>query len=337
MRKSLLYLFLGAILLCGYLFRYTYTTETPEAPIGEMLQETATPQYLNSRIKSALEHRQIGDAKLYIDLAHYLDTPVDPALIEAYQATQTPLAKAIRNTKAFGKGFFTGKGTNGIELGGSIVSDFTVVGDVRDIYREGSRYLKGESYDKFLLNISLIGLAVTASTYASLGAAAPIRTGASVIKNGYRSGKLTKGFAKIVEKRLAKSVDKKRLKQIDFRSIDGIKSAGKTLSKSIDPKPLRSLFGKLDTIKKNTSLGDTIHLLKYVDNEKELAKVVKLSGKYKKETRGILKVLGKSALRSGKSVVKLTAKFLANLAGLLLSLAGFAVTVWQLSRLKRQK
>ncbi len=337
MRKSLLYLFLGAILFLSYLFRYTYTTETIEPPIEKMLRQVATPQYLNSKIRSALDHRQISDAKLYIDLAYYLHTPVDPALLEAYQKTQTPLAKAIRNTKAFGKGFFAGETTNGVELGGSIASDFTVIGDIRDIYKEGSRYLKGESYDKFLLNISLIGLTITASTYATLGVAAPIRTGASVIKNGYKSGKLTKGFAKIVEKRLAKSVDKKRLKQIDFGSVDGIKSAGKTLFKSIDTKPLRSLFGKLDTIKKNTSLGDTIHLLKYVENEKELAKVVKLSGKYKKETRGILKVLGKSALRGGKTVVKLTAKFLANLVGLLLSLAGFATTLWQLYRPRRQR
>lgn len=336
MRKITISLLLGAVVLFGYLLRYTYGTETREFPIEEMLRKVATPQYLNSRIKSALDLHQSDEAKLYIDLADHLNTAIDPALLKAYQKTQTPLAKAIKNTKAFGKGFFTGKSTNGIELGGSIASDFTVVGDIRDIYREGSRYLKGESYDTFLLNISLVGLAITASTYVSLGAAAPIRTGASVIKNSYRSGKLTKGFTKLVERRLAKSVDKEALKQIDFSSVAGIKSAGKVISRSIDPKPVQSLFAKLNTIKKNTSLGDTVHLLKYVDNEKELAKVAKLSSRYKKETRGILKVLGKGALRSGKTVVKWSLKLIANLAGLLLSLTGLFVTVWSLYRLKRR-
>ena len=73
---------------------------------------------------------------------------------------------------------------------------------------------------------------------------------------------------------------------------------------------------------------DTISLLKYVDTPKELKQIGKISKTYKVNTTGVMKVLGKGALRVGKSVIKITAKLIWGVLGLLGSLLGFFLMLW---------
>ena len=335
LKKIIALLFLISAIFFGWTFRYTYATKVQEPDIEKELKQVATQKYLNQKIKEALQEDRVDDAKTYIDLANFEKIPLDKELLSQLEEKETPIASALRGVKDFASGFISGKSENGASLGGSVVSDFTVVGDLRDTYKEGSKYLAGESYDKFLLNISLIGIAITASAYVSFGATAPVKTGEAVIKSAYKSGKLTKGFTKVLDKKLAQSVDLKLLKKADFSSISKMKSSAKSIVKSINPKPLKGLLKELNTIKKNTSFSDSIKLLKYADNEKDLVKIAKVSAKYKKHTAGIFKVLGKRVLRAGKVVVKYTAKFILNIVGFLLSVIGFFVSLFVGAVIKR--
>jgi len=321
MLRSLI--FIIAIVLFGWAFKYTYQKELKEPNIDLELKQKATKDYLNSKIKEALANENIDDAKVYLNLAKYLKVPIDKELIAKIEKEDEPLESTLRGVKDFASGFVSGKSTNGASLGGSVVSDFTVVGDLRDVYKEGSKYLSGEKYNEFLLDISLIGLAITASTYISFGASAPVKTGEAILKSAYKSGKLTKGFIKILDSKLAKSVDLKLLKKVDFSSFGKMEKTTKAVLKSINPKPLKALLKTLGKIEKKTSISDTVKLLKYVKSEKDLSKVAKISSKYGKNTLGVFKVLGKNVLRAGKLVIKWTAKLLLNIAGFILSILGF--------------
>ena len=332
MRNFLVILFLIAAIFFGWSFKYTYSTKLQEPNIDKELKKVATKSYLESKIKNALKSENLDEAQSYISLAKYLNIKIDKELLNKYQNQQKPIAKAIRSVKDFAKGFISGKSSNSASLSGSVVSDFTIVGDLRDTYIEGSKYLNSEPYDKFLLNISLIGLAITASTYASFGATAPVKTGVSIIKSGYKSGKLSKGFIKILDKKLSKSVNLKLLKKADFSSFAKMKQSSKIIAKSINPKPLEALLKQLSILQKNSSFSDSVKLLKYVKNEKDLAKLVKLSNKYKKGTLAVFKILGKKALRAGKVVVKYTTKFVLNIAGFILSVLGFLVSLYILTK-----
>ncbi len=330
MRRVVALIFLIAALFFAWSFRYTYTTKVEKPNIDKMLKERVTKESLNQKIKEALDSEKIDDAESYIELAHYLHLPINKELLQEYKEQQRPIANAMRSVKEFASGFITGKSESGASLGGSVVSDFTVVGDLRDSYKEGSKYLANEPYDKFLLNISLVGLAITASTYATFGATAPVKTGEAVIKSAYKSGKLTKGFTKVLDKKLAQSVDLNLLKQVDFSSFAKMRKSTKAVVKSINPKPLKGLLKELNLIKKNTSLSDSVKLLKYVEREKDLAKITKISAKYKKGTVGVFKLLGKRVLRAGKVVLKYTTKFVMSIIGFVLSIVGFFMTLFSL-------
>ena len=328
MRTSIVLIFLLSAIFFGWAFKYNYTTKVQEPNIDAELKQVATKEYLEQKIEESLKQDNIDNAKSYIGLASYLNIPIKNELKVKVEKQETPIASTIRKAKEFASGFITGKSESGASLGGSVASDFTVVGDLRDIYKEGSKYLQGQDYDKFLLNISLIGLAITASTYVSFGATAPIKTGEAVVKTAYKSGKLTKGFIKILDKKFSKSVDSKSVKNLDFSSFPKFKNSSKAVVNSINPKPFKILFKQLNKIKNNTSYIDSVKLLKYVKGEKDLAKIVKLSGKYKDNTVGVFKVLGKRVLRTGKVVVKYTSKFILNIVGFLLSLFGFFIALF---------
>jgi len=165
----------------------------------------------------------------------------------------------------------------------------------------------------------LLGIGLSASQLLSAGASTPLKVGASVMKVAKKSGKLTKPFMKTLTKKLNKSVDTKVLKSLNIKRILHLQESIKIISKAINTAPLKALFKEVSKIKKYTSTVDTISLMKYVDTPKHLKHIAKLSKRYKSNTKAVMKVLGKGALKSGKSIVKYTSKLIAGLLGFLFS------------------
>jgi hypothetical protein len=81
---------------------------------------------------------------------------------------------------------------------------------------------------------------------------------------------------------------------------------------------LSRLGDQANNIRKATSTADTVHLLKYVGSGQDLAKVEKLALKHGVHSRGIMTVLGKSALR-GVKVLKKTLELMLSLLALIIS------------------
>ena len=92
-------------------------------------------------------------------------------------------------------------------LAGTALGDLFVFGDIRDAVREGSRYAHGETYDELVLGLACVGIALTAGTYASFGAATPARVGLSVVKAARKTGKLGGPMAAWVGRSLREVVD----------------------------------------------------------------------------------------------------------------------------------
>ena len=273
-----------------------------EKNIDTLLHNKVDKAFLEKSITKSLQNQNYEEAKRYISLANFLHISLPAKLLQDVEELNSFSYKV----KRFSSGFFSGKASDDVSLVGAVSSDFTIVGDLRDLSVEGEKYLENKPYDKFLLGISGVGVALGISTIATMGASSPLKATTSVLKVAKKSGKLTKSFTKVLEKKLAKSYDKRVLKSVNWSDVRSIKRAVKT----IDTKPLQAILKQLQKIRKNSSLGDTIALMKYVDDEKDLQKVVKISQKYKKNTRVILKILGKGVLKGSKKVLKLADKAL---------------------------
>ena len=287
--------------------------------INQELKKSVNKEYIERSIIDALNKREFEEARSFVELASKLNIPINPELSKKIEAKESSIDEYLNKTKDFFNGFLSGKSNNSATLAGSVASDFTVVGDVRDIYKEGGAYLEHKPYDRFILSLSVIGLGLSATTIATLGSTALPKVGISILKSAKRSKALTKSFSKVVGKKLEQSVDLKVLKNIDFGSLKSIENSSKAFAKSINLKPIKALLKDINQIKKNTSTVQSIKILKYIDNEKELAKAVKLSSRYKKGSLAMFKTMGKGAFRSFKFVVKKSALYLPILIGLILS------------------
>lgn len=281
-----------------------------EPNIKALLETKLQKGELDKRILQALKQNRYDEAQGYIRLAKTFNIDLNETTKQAFAKQSTTTKKLVRGAKNFIGGFFSGKGESGTAIAGAVTSDFTLYGDLRDIYREGSHYLANESYDRFILAISMVGVALSATTVITLGSSGALKGAASVLKLAKREKYLTKGFSRVLEQRLAKSVDTKALKSIHFRSIDEIKKSSRVIAKSVHLKPLKPLLKDIHTIQKNSSVADSLKLLKYVDNTKELKAVAKLTKRYKGATVGIFKLLGKRAIRLVKGSIKWSSKLL---------------------------
>lgn len=299
--------------------------ENKEQNLTQALQKKVIPGYLDQHILTAIEDERFDDVVMYENLAKLLGQTLSPLTISQIEAHSGTIETSWRNIKAFTSGFVNGEATNGVELSGSIASDLTLYGDIRDAKKEGSLYLDDQPYDAFILNISLVGIGLSASQLLSAGVSTPLKVGASVIKAAKKSGKLTKPFSKILSDKLSKTVDTKMLKTLDTHSLFKLEETTNTIAKSVDIKPMETLFNDISMIKQNTSLTDTIELMKYVDTPKVLKHIGKISSQYKANTKGVMKVLGKNALRAGKSVIKWSMSFIYKFVGLVLSFLGFII------------
>jgi hypothetical protein len=94
-----------------------------------------------------------------------------------------------------------------VGLAGTAVGDLSVLGDIRDAAREGVHYATGEPTDELVLGLAGVGMAVTAGTYASRGAAAPARVGLTLVKAARKAGWLSSHLASWVNRSVREVVD----------------------------------------------------------------------------------------------------------------------------------
>ncbi len=146
-------------------------------------------------IRAALAAGDTDLAQSFLDLAADRAVSVDPALAERLQQASAQQATLSGRAGRFVHGLWTGEPSDLASLAGTAVGDLFVFGDIRDAAREGTRYLMGEHADPWIFGLAGVGLAITAATYVSAGAAAPERVGLSIFKAARRTGRLNPALA----------------------------------------------------------------------------------------------------------------------------------------------
>lgn len=326
--KSKVFLILTLILTLGLLWgmNKSLVHEDIEFDIDETLKkEVSTEGYFDKKILASIKNENFDDVEMYEGLAKFLKIDLAETTKDEISKHNDFFSKSLRNTKEFSSGFWNGKGESAIGISGSMLSDMTVVGDLRDLSTEGIKLVNDENYDKVVLSIATIGVGLSASQLLSGGTSTPLKVGASVIKVAKKTGKISKSFLEVISSKLAKAVDIKMLKTIDFSSIASIKKAKSTIGKSLKLDGVSKLFGNINKVKKNTSVFDTVSILKYVDNEKELAKAVTITKKYKKNSKAVFKILGKTVFKGATRVVKYTSKFMTQFILAIFSFLSFVI------------
>lgn len=296
--------------------------------IGAMLLQQVSSEDVAQHVQTAIERENPDDARMYLSLAHTFGYQVDAQRYEAaITALEQPWVQTQRNVKQFTSGFLEGEAESGAGVAGAIAADFTVVGDVRDLYEQYQLYEQGRETNALITTLAGVGVGLTAATVLSSGAASPAKAGTSTMKMAVRSGRITPRFQAVLLRQgqavfdhkafLAAMRGEKRLVKVRRAALQAYKPAA--------VRALKTTAGQVNDIRKATSLGDTVRLLRYVDNGDDLRRLQKVSLKYGAQTKGVMKLLGKAAIGTTR-VLRKSLEWFVSLAASVLSLLAMLVT-----------
>jgi hypothetical protein len=251
-------------------------------------------------IEAALRDDDLDLAESFIELARARGVPVAPDLLARVTAATRAAASATAKAGSFARGLVTGEPDDLVSLAGTVAGDLFVFGDIRDAVREGGRWAAGQEPDHLILGLSAVGIAVTAGTYASLGAAAPARAGLTAVKAARKTGVLGARMAESLSRSLRGTVDRTALqKAMATASLTKPALAVRAVREAVKIEKADDLFrltrdiGRVQTRAGTRAAVDGLRL---ADNPREMARVAKVAEKQGGKTRAVMKVLGRGAI-----------------------------------------
>ena len=281
----------------------------PAAVADRMLDEKFNAGVAARGIDEALAGNDADLARSFVELADDRHVAVEPERRKKVEAAVAEAASATTAMKSFAYGFVSGEPTDATSFVGTALGDLFVFGDIRDAVREGGRLAMGEQADELVLGLACVGLAITAGTYATVGAGAPARVGLTLAKAARKTGRLSGRLAGSVGRMLRGVVDWAALK----KAITGVSVAEPVLAiRAVRDAVKIERAGKLvdlarDVGKVEAKAGTQAALdgLKLAETPAEMSRVARLAEKAGGKTRAILKVGGRTAIMLGGVVFSL--------------------------------
>jgi hypothetical protein len=220
-------------------------------------------------IQAALAAGDFDLAQSFIALAADRGVTVDPALLAQVKDAQAKAGSVSGVAGRFMHGLWTGEPTDAASLAGTAVGDLFVFGDIRDAAREGTRYLTGQKADPWILGLAGVGIAITAGTYATLGAGAPARVGLTLVKAARRTGRLNP----VLAVRVARDVVK-------------VEEAG----------GLAELVGNVGRVETKAGTQAALDALAVAEGPEDVSRLSRLAAAKGTKMRAIIKLLGRAAI-----------------------------------------
>ena len=182
----------------------------------------------------------------------------------------------------------------------SAVADLFVLGDIRDAVREGARLAAGEDADQLILGLACVGLAVTAGTYATAGAAIPARVGITVLKAARKTGRLGAAMAAWLNRSLREVVDWTIMKRAVSRATLAEPAAALRGAREAvrveNARSLVRLVGDVGRVKASAGTRAALDGLKLAESPRDVSKIARLAAAKGGKTRAILKIAGRAAI-----------------------------------------
>lgn len=292
--------------------------------IAQLMLHQVSPADLRRQIETAIAENRPEDARMYLRLAATFGYALDASAYEpSLQRLESPLNSALRTASEFSSGFLSGDAHSNAAVAGAVVADFTVVGDARDLWEQYQLYSSGKPVNPLIVTLAGVGVGLTAATVMSAGTATPVKSGVSTSKLAARSGRLSPKFQQFLLRQGSEVFDYHAflLAARSEKSLDGMRAAAVRAYNPAAARAIQQTAEQVNNIRKASSTADVVHLLQYVDDAQELARLEKLTLKYGTQTKGVLKLLGKSALGTVRVLRKSTELLLSMLSALLAFIA----------------
>lgn len=264
------------------------------------LDEKFNAEVATREIDAALKEKDSDLADSFVELAVERKVALAPELTDKVKVAVAEDASAGHAAQSFAMGLVTGVPNDAAGLAGTALGDLFVFGDIRDAAREGGKLAMGQEADTLILGLSCVGLAITAGTYATFGAAAPVRAGLSLAKVARKTGRLGGELASDIWRSLRRVVDLGQVKKV-FASVSITEPqlairATREAVKVERAGGLLHLARDVGQVQAKAGTRAALDGLKIAESPREVSKIAKLAAKEGGRTRAILKILGRGAI-----------------------------------------
>jgi hypothetical protein len=297
------------------------TAEDPVAIADRGLARAFDDIVAVHEIQAALDAADADLAQSFVDLAADQGVALPQELKQRVAAAVEQANSASAAAGSFASGLITGEPKDMAGLAGTALGDLFVFGDIRDAAREGSRYVRGENYDQLILGLSVLGMAITAGTYATVGAATPARLGLTAVKAARKAGRLSTRMADWIGRSVRDVVDWSALKRAGTSVTEpaiAVRAAREAV-KVEKADGLVRLVSDVGRVQTKAGTRAALDGLKLADGPREMSRIAVLAEKKGSKTRAILKTLGRGAILLSIASFNLAAWVL----GAVLTLFGF--------------
>ena len=255
---------------------------------------------VSDNIEQALAQGDADLAASFVELAGANHVAVPDDLSRRVGQAVAEEKSSSHLAKQFATGFVTGNADDVASLSGTVTGDLFVFGDIRDVVRETKHLAMGEETDRLVLGLATAGLAVTAATYVSVGGAAPVRAGLSLVKDARKVGRLGEGLAEWAGRSARDVVDTPVLEEAvasssvlhPSNSVSAISAAFRAEKAGA----LVRLAKDVGRITEKVGTRGALDTLKIAEGPKDVSRAARLAEAEGGKTRAILKILGRGAL-----------------------------------------
>ncbi|MCF3936433.1 hypothetical protein L1787_23855 [Acuticoccus sp. M5D2P5] len=276
------------------------TTGYDEYEVRRSLQEATPGDTLDERVRAAVDEGDIDGALQYEALSKELGKPIAPETAASLVEAQGTFATIMRNTGDFAGAYVTGHADSAAGLAGAIISDLTVVGDVRDIVSEGGKAAVGEEYSEFLLALAAIGLAAEGVTIATGGSSLVVKAGVSVLKVAKRTGNMTADLTRRLV-HLARASARPAAPAAGLaRGGDGAVDITRAAARA----ELGAIVTSVNTMAANAGAADAVRLMRTVKTSDDARELATMSSRFGRRTRAVVELTGKTSMRGFRAALK---------------------------------
>src|SRR5229473_5292131 len=278
-------------------------------------------------IEAALAANDADLANSFVELAGERNISLGEELSRRVAAAVVEENSSSHFAKRFATGLVTGNADDFASLSGTVAGDLFVFGDIRDVVREGKHLAMGEDTDHLILGLATAGLAVTAATYVSVGGAAPLRAGLTLVKDARKVGRLGEGLTQWAGRSARGMVDAPMLQ--NAVASGSVMRPGQTISAiraafhAEKAGALVRLAKDVGRVSEKAGTRGALDTLKIAEGPNDVARAARLAESSGGQTRAILKLLGRGALLLAAGAFDLTLWVF----GALLALFGFLSSI----------
>lgn len=255
---------------------------------------------LERNIEAALAAHDADLANSFVALAREKDISLGAELSRRVGEAVVDQNSSSYFARRFAEGLVTGTGDDAASLSGTVAGDLFVFGDIRDVMREGKHLAMGEDTDRLVLGLAAAGLAVTAATYVSVGGAAPVRAGLTLVKDARKVGRLGEGLTEWAGRSARGVIDTPVLQNAvasgsiarPVQTMTAIKAAFHTEKAGA----LVQLAKDIGRVGEKAGIRGAQDTLRLAEGPGDVARAARLAESRGGQTRAILKLLGRGAL-----------------------------------------